>query len=228
MGIRQRRVSALAWVGRRRARRGRGDVPTRLPGTGRHAPAHAIALAAFPAAILGGLDSTAGALVGGLIIGIAEATPPGTEDQLLFLGRSRRWRRVHRDDRWCCWSAVRAVRDEGSSPVSEHTAAAAGPPRQRLRRRPAPVRTLRGRASLVVLLALPLYIGVLAPDRVYRDLRRDRGRDRAQPAGRPGRPAVARARVLPRRRCQRLRLPRRGAGGLGRDLDGLGCRRSSR
>ena len=46
-----------------------------------------MALRAFPAAILGGLDSTGGALVGGLIIGIAEALAAGYQDQLLFLGR---------------------------------------------------------------------------------------------------------------------------------------------
>ena len=34
---------------------------------------HAIALIAFPAAILGGLDSTAGAIVGGVIVGLTEA-----------------------------------------------------------------------------------------------------------------------------------------------------------
>jgi branched-chain amino acid transport system permease protein len=41
-----------------------------------------IALAAFPAMILGGLDSPAGAVLGGLIIGIAEALTRGYQDQL--------------------------------------------------------------------------------------------------------------------------------------------------
>ena len=49
--------------------------------------AYAVALRAFPAAILGGLDSVGGALVGGLLIGIAEALAAGYQDQLLFLGR---------------------------------------------------------------------------------------------------------------------------------------------
>jgi branched-chain amino acid transport system permease protein len=49
--------------------------------------AYTVALRAFPAAILGGLDSTGGALVGGLLIGIAEALAAGYQDQLLFLGR---------------------------------------------------------------------------------------------------------------------------------------------
>ena len=46
-----------------------------------------IALRALPAAILGGLDSTAGALVGGLIVGVAETLAAGYQDHLLFLGR---------------------------------------------------------------------------------------------------------------------------------------------
>ena len=48
---------------------------------------YTVALRAFPAAILGGLDSTGGALVGGLLIGIAESLAAGYQDQLLFLGR---------------------------------------------------------------------------------------------------------------------------------------------
>jgi branched-chain amino acid transport system permease protein len=41
-----------------------------------------IALAAFPAMILGGLDSPAGAVLGGLIIGLAEALTRGYQDDL--------------------------------------------------------------------------------------------------------------------------------------------------
>jgi branched-chain amino acid transport system permease protein len=41
-----------------------------------------IALAAFPAMILGGMDSPAGAVLGGLIIGLAEALTRGYQDQL--------------------------------------------------------------------------------------------------------------------------------------------------
>ena len=48
---------------------------------------YTVALGAFPAAILGGLDSTGGALVGGLLIGITESLAAGYQDQLLFLGR---------------------------------------------------------------------------------------------------------------------------------------------
>ncbi len=38
---------------------------------------HAIALAAFPAAIIGGLDSTGGAVLGGVIVGLTEAYTAG-------------------------------------------------------------------------------------------------------------------------------------------------------
>jgi branched-chain amino acid transport system permease protein len=48
---------------------------------------YAVALRAFPAAILGGLDSTGGALVGGLLIGLAESFAAGYQEQILFLGR---------------------------------------------------------------------------------------------------------------------------------------------
>jgi branched-chain amino acid transport system permease protein len=87
MGIRLGRVSALAWVlaGSLAAVAGLFLVGAPTPGVG---PAvGAVALRAFPAAILGGLDSTGGALVGGLLIGVAESMAAGYQDQLLFLGR---------------------------------------------------------------------------------------------------------------------------------------------
>ncbi|WP_346622354.1 branched-chain amino acid ABC transporter permease [Blastococcus montanus] len=87
MGIRQGRVSALAWVvaGVLAAVAALFLVGSPTPGVS--PTAYAVALRAFPAAILGGLDSTGGALVGGLLIGIAEALAAGYQDQLLFLGR---------------------------------------------------------------------------------------------------------------------------------------------
>lgn len=87
MGIRLGRVSALAWIvaGVLAAVAGLflvgSPTPGVLPGVG------AVALRALPAAILGGLDSTGGALVGGLIIGLSETMVAGYQDQLLFLGR---------------------------------------------------------------------------------------------------------------------------------------------
>jgi branched-chain amino acid transport system permease protein len=87
MGIRQGRVSALAWVvaGALAAVAALFLVGSPTPGV---SPAvYTVALAAFPAAILGGLDSTGGALVGGLLIGVAETMAAGYQDQMLFLGR---------------------------------------------------------------------------------------------------------------------------------------------
>jgi branched-chain amino acid transport system permease protein len=87
MGIRLRRVSSMSWVigGALAAVAGMFLVGSPTPGL--TPSVGAVALRAFPAAILGGLDSTGGALVGGLMIGVAESLADGYQDQLLFLGR---------------------------------------------------------------------------------------------------------------------------------------------
>jgi branched-chain amino acid transport system permease protein len=87
MGIRLRRVSSTAWVigGALAAVAGMFLVGSPTPGL--TPSVGSVALRAFPAAILGGLDSTGGALVGGLMIGVAESLADGYQDQLLFLGR---------------------------------------------------------------------------------------------------------------------------------------------
>ena len=87
MGIRQGRVSALAWVVAGVLAGVAALFLVGSPTPGVTPAAYAVGLRAFPAAILGGLDSTGGALVGGLLIGIAEALAAGYQDQLLFLGR---------------------------------------------------------------------------------------------------------------------------------------------
>lgn len=46
-----------------------------------------LALSAIPVAVLGGLDSTAGAIVAGLVIGVAQELAAGYQDNLSFLGR---------------------------------------------------------------------------------------------------------------------------------------------
>lgn len=83
MGIRRGRVTATAWM----IAGGLAAVAvvflTAFPSPGLDPGAREIALRAFPAAILGGLDSTAGAVVGGLAIGIAEAMTAGYSVTLL-------------------------------------------------------------------------------------------------------------------------------------------------
>ncbi|SDD23780.1 branched-chain amino acid transport system permease protein [Geodermatophilus telluris] len=87
MGIRQGRVSALAWVVAGVLAAVAALFLVGAPTPGVSAAAYTVALRAFPAAILGGLDSTGGALVGGLLIGITEALAAGYQEQLSFLGR---------------------------------------------------------------------------------------------------------------------------------------------
>ncbi len=87
MGIRLGRVSALAWVVAGVLAGVAGLFLAGAPTPGVTPTIGAVALRAFPAAILGGLDSTGGALVGGLVIGVAESLASGYQEQLLFLGR---------------------------------------------------------------------------------------------------------------------------------------------
>jgi branched-chain amino acid transport system permease protein len=87
MGISRGRVSAIAWIiaGSLAAVAALFLVGAPTPGV---SPAvYTVALSAFPAAILGGLDSAGGALAGGLLIGVTEALAAGYQDHLLFLGR---------------------------------------------------------------------------------------------------------------------------------------------
>jgi branched-chain amino acid transport system permease protein len=75
MGIRSSRVTATAWViaGALAGVAVLFMATQDFSGAGLGRGTHAIALIAFPAAILGGLDSTAGAVVGGIIVGLTEA-----------------------------------------------------------------------------------------------------------------------------------------------------------
>lgn len=75
MGIRSSRVTATAWLvaGVLAGVAVLFMATQDFSGAGLGRGTHALALAAFPAAILGGLDSTAGAVVGGLVVGLTEA-----------------------------------------------------------------------------------------------------------------------------------------------------------
>ncbi len=75
MGIRSSRVTATAWLvaGALAGVAVMFIVTQDFSGTGLSRNTHAIAFAAFPAAIIGGLDSTAGAVVGGVVVGLTQA-----------------------------------------------------------------------------------------------------------------------------------------------------------
>ncbi|HEX6569167.1 MAG TPA: branched-chain amino acid ABC transporter permease [Acidimicrobiales bacterium] len=86
MGIRLGRVSAMVWLIAAVLAVLAGVFLAAFPSPGVSPTTSAASLRAFPAAILGGLDSTGGALAGGLLIGLAETLTQGYQDQLSFLG----------------------------------------------------------------------------------------------------------------------------------------------
>lgn len=75
MGISRSRVTATAWVvaGVLAGVAVLFLATQDFSGSGLSRSTHAVALVAFPAAIIGGLDSTTGAIVGGAIVGLTEA-----------------------------------------------------------------------------------------------------------------------------------------------------------
>lgn len=77
MGIRRGRVTSTAWVVAGSLAAIAAVFLCAFPTPGVDAAVRLTALRAFPAAILGGLDSTGGAVVGGLAIGVAEAMTSG-------------------------------------------------------------------------------------------------------------------------------------------------------
>ncbi|MFE2555791.1 branched-chain amino acid ABC transporter permease [Streptomyces sp. NBC_00090] len=87
MGIRLGRVSLGAWAVAGGLAAVAALFLTVFPTPGLERATSLAALKAFPAAILGGLDSTTGALVGGLLVGITESLATGYQSDLAFLGR---------------------------------------------------------------------------------------------------------------------------------------------
>jgi branched-chain amino acid transport system permease protein len=86
MGIRSGRISAASWAVAGGLAAVAGLFITMFPSPGLEPTTSAVALRAFPAAIIGGLDSTGGAVVGGLVIGVTEVLTQGYEGHLTFLG----------------------------------------------------------------------------------------------------------------------------------------------
>jgi branched-chain amino acid transport system permease protein len=87
MGIRLNRVAAGAWAVAGALAAIGGAFFTSFPASGVSNSTGLLALGAIPAAVLGGLDSVAGAVVGGLIIGVAVTFAAGYQDDIAFLGR---------------------------------------------------------------------------------------------------------------------------------------------
>jgi branched-chain amino acid transport system permease protein len=86
-GIRLGRVGAGAWALAGALAAIGGAFFTSFPSPGVNNTTGLLALTAIPAAVLGGLDSTAGAVVGGLTIGVATTMAAGYQDNISFLGR---------------------------------------------------------------------------------------------------------------------------------------------
>lgn len=87
MGIRLARTSATGWALAGALAAVAGIFLTSFPTPGVQPSVSLVAFAAIPAWVLGGFDSIPGAIVGGLIIGVAQALAVGYESSLLFLGR---------------------------------------------------------------------------------------------------------------------------------------------
>ncbi len=87
MGIRLSRVAAGAWAVAGVLAAIGGAFFISFPASGVSNATGLLALSAVPVAVAGGLDSTFGAFVGGLVIGVAQTLASGYQDHLAFLGR---------------------------------------------------------------------------------------------------------------------------------------------
>lgn len=87
MGIRLNRVAMSAWALAGALAAVAGVFFTSFPSPGVDNATGLSALAAIPAAVIGGLDSIVGALLGGIIIGLVATYCAGYQDELSFLGR---------------------------------------------------------------------------------------------------------------------------------------------
>ncbi|MCX2969229.1 MULTISPECIES: branched-chain amino acid ABC transporter permease [Streptomyces] len=87
MGVRLGRVRTLAWALAGALAALAALFLTAFPAPGLERTTGQIALKAFPAAILGGMASPPGALLGSLLIGVTEALAAGYQSELSALGR---------------------------------------------------------------------------------------------------------------------------------------------
>jgi branched-chain amino acid transport system permease protein len=87
MGVRLRRISITAWAVAGGLATIAGVFFTTFPGGGVTNVTELAILGAFPAAIIGGLDSTQGAVFGGLLVGLSVTFAAGYQNEIAFLGR---------------------------------------------------------------------------------------------------------------------------------------------
>ncbi|KAB1142565.1 branched-chain amino acid ABC transporter permease [Streptomyces luteolifulvus] len=86
MGIRLDRVRLIAWCVAGALAALAAVFLAAFPAPGLDRTTSQIALSAFPAAILGGMDSAVGALIGSLVIGLTAAMAAGYQNELSILG----------------------------------------------------------------------------------------------------------------------------------------------
>jgi branched-chain amino acid transport system permease protein len=86
MGVRLGRVRLIAWCAAGALAAVAAVFLAAFPAPGLDRSTGQLALAAFPAAILGGMDSALGALAGSIAIGLAGALAAGYQDHLGPLG----------------------------------------------------------------------------------------------------------------------------------------------
>lgn len=86
MGVRLNRVTLSAWAIAGALAACAAVFLTAAPSPGMDAATGQTALKAFPAVVVGGLDSMTGALAGGIVMGLAESLASGYQAQIAFLG----------------------------------------------------------------------------------------------------------------------------------------------
>lgn len=88
MGVRLSRISAVAWALGSGLAVVAGIFLVSYPRAGLDVTVGSVALLAIPALVIGGLDSTTGAVVGGFAVGLTQMLTLGYQDELAFLGRN--------------------------------------------------------------------------------------------------------------------------------------------
>ncbi|MDI2128106.1 branched-chain amino acid ABC transporter permease [Yinghuangia seranimata] len=86
MGVRMKRVQLIAWCVAGGLAAVAAVFLTAAPTPGLDRTTGLVALKAFPAAVLGGMDSALGALIGSLLVGLTEALAAGYQSELDAFG----------------------------------------------------------------------------------------------------------------------------------------------